>query len=70
MNLPAIRPFSLSSVNKDQDFSMHLYYLKSDSDSDGDEARHFECNQNRFLSMELNNAKYCKESEARKRLIR
>ena len=42
---------------------MHLYYL-----NDG-ETRHFECNQNRILSMELSNARYCKVSEARKRLI-
>jgi hypothetical protein len=66
VNLPAIRPFSLKSVILDQDFSMHVFYLEG---TNGD-TRHLDCYQRRFLSFELNNAKYCKVSEARKKWMK
>lgn len=62
VNLPAIGPFSLSSIIRDQNFSLHLYYL----DAPDGENRHMECYQKRIASFELNHAKYCKMSEARR----
>eukprot|EP00557_Chaetoceros_sp_GSL56_P005119 CAMPEP_0176499580 /NCGR_PEP_ID=MMETSP0200_2-20121128/13008_1 /TAXON_ID=947934 /ORGANISM="Chaetoceros sp., Strain GSL56" /LENGTH=1717 /DNA_ID=CAMNT_0017898019 /DNA_START=64 /DNA_END=5217 /DNA_ORIENTATION=+ len=63
VNLPAIGPFSFSSIIRDQNFSLHLYYL----DAPDGENRHMECYQRRLASFELNHAKYCKMSEARKK---
>ncbi len=65
VNLPAIRPFTLKSVIRDQDISMHVYYL--DPSQENGAIRHVECNQHRYLSFEMSNAKYCKVSETRKR---
>ena len=64
VNLPAIRPFSFDSLLMGQNFSMHLYYL---GNTNGD-TRHINAYQRRYVSFELNNARYCKISEARKNL--
>jgi hypothetical protein len=63
VNLPAIGPFSFNSIIRDQNFSLHLYYL----DAPDGENRHMECYQRRLASFEMNHAKYCKMSDARKK---
>jgi hypothetical protein len=62
MNLPALRPFDISSVNSSQPFTMELYTLKSSTNG-----RHLQCDKQPFISFELGHLVKAKLGEATKK---